>query len=118
MNNHVHVSKYADYVLAARYDQMQRCYKMPMDEFVKMGYTWVVKGSRIEYKRPLRLGDIVIVRTWVELLERNGVTVGFEIVNKDTGKVASDGIFEYRMISTATGKPVEIPPEAVKKYSV
>ena len=26
MNNHVHNSKYLDYVLAARYDQMGRCF--------------------------------------------------------------------------------------------
>ncbi len=28
MNNHVHFSKYLDYVLAARHDQLKRCYKM------------------------------------------------------------------------------------------
>jgi len=33
MNQHVHGSRYFDYVLAARYDQMERCYKMPMQEF-------------------------------------------------------------------------------------
>ena len=37
MNNHVHNSKYLDLVLAARYDQMTRCYKMSMDEFIAMG---------------------------------------------------------------------------------
>jgi len=34
MNQHVHSSRYQDYVLAARYDQMARCYKMPMEEFI------------------------------------------------------------------------------------
>ena len=34
MNNHVHNSKYLDYVLFARYDQMGRCYGMSMDEFI------------------------------------------------------------------------------------
>ena len=29
MNQHVHNSRYFDYVLAARYDQMARCYRMP-----------------------------------------------------------------------------------------
>ena len=31
MNQHVHNSRYFDYVLAARYDQMARCYRMPME---------------------------------------------------------------------------------------
>ncbi|MDP3929291.1 MAG: thioesterase [Bacteroidota bacterium] len=30
MNQHVHSSKYIDYVLSARYDHMERCYKMPI----------------------------------------------------------------------------------------
>ena len=30
MNRHVHSSRYLDYVFAARFDQMERCYKMSM----------------------------------------------------------------------------------------
>ncbi len=41
MNQHVHNSRYFDYVLAARYDQMSRCYKMSMEEFLKAGFGWV-----------------------------------------------------------------------------
>ena len=37
MNQHVHSSRYQDYVLAARYDQMARCYKVSMDEFTQAG---------------------------------------------------------------------------------
>ena len=43
MNRHVHNSRYFDYVLAARYDQMARCYGMPMEEFIRHGFGWVVK---------------------------------------------------------------------------
>ncbi len=32
INGHVHHSVYLDYLLAARYDQMQRCYKMSTNE--------------------------------------------------------------------------------------
>lgn len=50
MNQHVHASRYQDYVLAARYDQMARCYKMSMEEFFKAGLGWVRAGcaSRIQ----------------------------------------------------------------------
>ena len=40
MNQHVHASRYLDYVLAARYDQMERCYGMSMEEFVRAGFGW------------------------------------------------------------------------------
>src|SRR3954465_3875998 len=70
MNQHVHGSRYFDYVLAARYDQMARCYKMPMEEFTAAGLGWFVKVCHIEYKRPLRMGDSMIVRTWVDAIAK------------------------------------------------
>jgi len=48
MNQHVHNSRYFDYVLAARYDQMARCYGMSMEEFLKAGCSWVVKTAHLE----------------------------------------------------------------------
>src|SRR5690349_11499998 len=88
MNQHVHASRYFDYVLAARYDQMARCYKMPMEEFIKLGFGWFVRAMHIEYKRPLGIGESFIVRTWVEEITRDSVKVEFEIVKKGNGKLA------------------------------
>src|SRR5260221_7075870 len=79
MNQHVHGSRYFDYVLAARYDQMDRCYKMSMQEFAKAGYGWYIKTAHLDYKRSLGLGERFTVRTWVEAIRRSGVLVNFEI---------------------------------------
>src|SRR6185503_18665253 len=82
MNQHVHASRYQDYVLAARYDQMARCYGMGMEEFVRAGLGWFVKAAHLEYKRALGLGEVFVVRTWVEEIGRAEVKVRFEIVRK------------------------------------
>ena len=37
MFRHVHASKYQDYVLAARFDQMKRCYGISMEAFMTHG---------------------------------------------------------------------------------
>lgn len=66
MFRHVHSSRYLDYVLAARFDQMERCYGVSMEEFLKLGFGWVVKTAHFEYKRPLVMGEHFTVRTWVE----------------------------------------------------
>jgi acyl-CoA thioester hydrolase/thioesterase-3 len=118
MNNHVHNSRYFDYVLAARYDQMKRCYGMSMDEFIARGYSWVVKTCHVEYKRPLVLGDTIIVRTGILEVARSGVRVRFEIVIRGSGKLSAEGYFDYTMISARTGKPEAIPPDIVQKYSI
>src|SRR5881392_2649831 len=79
MNQHVHGSRYFDYVLAARYDQMARSYKMSMEEFLSAGLGWFIKTAHLEYKRPLRLGDQLLIRTWVVEIARSDVKVSFEI---------------------------------------
>jgi YbgC/YbaW family acyl-CoA thioester hydrolase len=118
MNQHVHSSRYQDYVLAARYDQMERCYRMSMEEFIRHGYGWYVRACHIEYKRPLGLGDWFIVRTWVETIEEDSVRVNFEIVRKTTGKLACDGWFHYTMVNLKTGRGEIIPDWIVAKYSI
>jgi len=118
MNRHVHNSRYFDYVLAARYDQMTRCYRMPMEEFLKAGYSWVVKTAHIEYKRPLGLGDSMIVRTWIEEIFKDGVKVHFDILKKQNNKLCCSGWFDYKMIGIDTGRVETIPAWIVEKYSV
>ncbi len=118
MNRHVHVSRYMDYVLAARYEQMARCYRMSMEEFLQAGFGWVVRTAHLEYKRPLGLGDRLVVRTWIEEVVRDGVLVKFEILKASNGKRCCDGHFHYTMINLKTGRAEVIPPWIVDKYSI
>ena len=118
MNQHVHGSRYFDYVLAARYDQMARCYKMSMDEFIQAGFGWYIKTAHVEYKRPLLIGEHFLVRTWVEEIFRTGVKVNFEIIKKANGKLSCDGYFDYTMINLQTGRAEAIPDWILAKYAV
>jgi len=118
MNQHVHGSRYFDYVLAARYDQMERCYKMPMQQFIDAGYGWYVKTAHLEYKRALGLGERFIVRTWVDAIRRSEVAVKFELLRKSNSKLCCDGYFDYTMISLKTGRAETIPDWIVQKYAI
>ena len=118
MNQHVHASRYQDYVLAARYEQMARCYKMSMEEFFQAGLGWFVKVAHLEYKRPLLLGDSIRVQTWVEAIDRSDVQVRFTITRLATSKLACDGWFDYTMVSLKTGRAEVIPDWILAKYSV
>lgn len=118
MFNHVHNSKYLDYVLAARYEQMDRCYGMSWESFAEQGYGWVVSRVDVRFKRPLIMGDVTKIRTGILEINAKGCTVQFEIENKRTGKISSDGIFEYVMIDLATGKGMKVLPEMIESYSI
>ena len=118
INRHVHQSVYLDYVLFARYDQMRRCYKMPMEEFFKRGYSWATKSTHLEFNQPIFLGETVVVRTWVEEIRKKSVKVGFQILKKKSKEIAAQGEAVYVLVNAKSGKPELIPDEIRKKYSI
>lgn len=118
MNQHVHNSKYFDYVLAARYDQMERCYGMSMEAFLERDFSWVVRTSYMEHKRSLRIGDHALVKTRVEEIRGRGVKVGFEIVKQSDNKKVANGWLDYAMVSATTGRPQPIPEDIIETYSI
>ena len=118
MFNHVHNSTYFDYVLAARYEQMEVNYKMSMEEFLSQGFGWVVRSAFVDYKRPLGLGDRFSVQTGIESINSKGCRVKFEIKILKTDKVACDGWFDYVMININDGKSVKVSDEMISNYSI
>ena len=118
VNAHVHNSRYLDLVLAARYDQMDRCYGMSMERFLEQGFSWVNSKTMIQYKRELVMGDVAVVRTRIGEMLSKGVRVDFEILRKATGKVVADGWQEYMMVSVEGGRAATIPDEIRRIYSI
>ena len=118
MNNHVHNTKYLDYILAARYVQMEKFYKMSMDEFLSIGYTWVISTTHIDYKRALKLGDEIIVKTQVDSVSGAQCVVKFWILLRQNHKISAEGYINYTMISVNSGRPVRIPDFIIEKYSI
>ncbi|MFN0156490.1 MAG: acyl-CoA thioesterase [Bacteroidota bacterium] len=117
MNNHLHSSRYLDYVLFARFDQMGRCYGMPMEEFLKNNWNWYQKAFHIEFKRGITLADRVVIQTWLESFDKSDVRVGFRILKKDPEKVAAEGYFISTMIDMRTGRAIPIPDSVIEHYT-
>jgi YbgC/YbaW family acyl-CoA thioester hydrolase len=118
MFQHVHASRYQDYVLAARFEQMKRCYKMSMEDFLARGLGWFVLTAHLEYKRQLSLGEQFIVKTWVQEIFETGVRVDFEILKKPSRKISCTGYFSYALIDLATRRIVPLPQDVLEKYSI
>ncbi len=118
MFQHVHNSKYLDYVLAARYDQMRDFYKMTMEEFIIDGFGWVVQTAHINYKRPMVMGEKFSVETGIESMNQRGSRVNFEIKIMKTNKVSCDGWFDYILIDLKTGRSAKVTPKMIEKYSI
>lgn len=118
MYQHVHSSHYLDYVLAARFDQMDRCYGMPMSEFQKLGFGWFLAGTEMRFRRALGLGERFLVRTWIERFTASGVRVRFEIERVAASDRICDGWCDYVLIAVDSGRPTRIPDWIIQKYSI
>ena len=115
---HVHNTRYLDYVLVARFDQMERCYGMAMGEFVRQGLGWFMTSSTIHYRRPLGLGDRMIVRTWIDQFTENGCRVSFEIDRLPTAKRSCEGHCDYVLVTLATGRSTPLTDEIRQRYTI
>lgn len=115
---HVHSTRYLDYVLAARFEQMDRCYGMSMQAFAARGLGWFMSAASINYKRPLGLGDRMVVRCWIESFTATGCRLNFEIDKLPTGKRICDGHCDYVLVTLATGRATPLPDDIKAKYSI
>lgn len=118
LNNHVHNTKYLDFVQAARFLQMANDYKVPMEEYHERGFNWFASSAHIDYKRALKLGDTAIVKTQLDSWNGAQCRVNFWIHNKKTDKVAAEGYFIYTMVSLSTGRPIRIPEDIIERHSI
>lgn len=118
MFQHVHSTIYLDYVLAARFDQMERHYGMSMQAFLERQLGWVVRKSFIEYKRPLKMGGRMLVRTRIEEMFKDGVKVWFEILRLPDRKLSCDGWCDYTLVTMGSGRATPLPEDVAQKYAI
>jgi YbgC/YbaW family acyl-CoA thioester hydrolase len=115
---HVHSTRYLDYVLAARFDQMDRCYGMSMQAFAQRGLGWFMSAAAIQFKRPLSWGERMTVRTWIVSIAETGCRVAFEIDKLPSGKRVCDGHCDYTLVTLASGRATPLPEDVRAKYSI
>lgn len=115
---HVHSTRYLDYVLAARFEQMEKHYGMSMQAFADRGLGWFMASATIHFKRPLGLGDRMTVRCWIDHFTETGCRVAFEIEKLPAGKRVCDGLCDYTLVTLATGRATTIPDDVRTRYSI
>ena len=115
---HVHSTRYLDYVVAARFEQMDRCYGMPMRVFSERGLGWFMSAATMRFKRPLGMGEKMVVRCWIERFTETGCVLGFEIDKHANGKRVFDGHCDYTLVTLANGRATVLPEDVKAKYSI
>lgn len=118
LHGHVHSPEYLAFFLTARFDQMERCYGISMQQFQEQGLTWFLRRTEIDYRKPLKLGDRMLVRSRISEITKSSAWVDFDIVEKESGDLCCNGRVLNVLINLETGRPVRIPDWVIEKYCV
>jgi acyl-CoA thioester hydrolase len=85
-----------------------------LNQQIEQGYTPILVGTEIEYKRPIKIIDQVIGRLWLSNLGRLKWTVQAEILsNNELAAVATQ---KGGFLSLQNNRLIPIPKELQKKY--
>ena len=72
---------------------------------------WLVRETGIEYFRPLRYGDSVCVKTWVEDFRQAVSRRAYELHLAKTGDLVARAATDWVYLDAVKGKPIRIPEE-------
>lgn len=84
--------------------------------YAALGAHWRVRETEIEYLSPLRYGDAVRVKTWVEDVRRARSRRAYELSNAATGGLAARASTDWVYLEDATGRPATVPAEMIAAF--
>lgn len=84
--------------------------------YAAQGTTWLVRETDFEYIRPLRYGDSVRVKTWVENFRRAMSLRAYELRLVDSGELVARAGTEWVYLDAARGRPARIPDQFKTRF--
>ncbi len=112
---HVNNAHYLRYMQEAAFDGSAAA-GYGMERYAAMRRLWLARQTEIEYRRPLRYGDSVVVKTWVHDFRKVTSRRNYEMRLAATDEPVARAYTEWAFIDMDTGKPAPIPLEAVDSY--
>jgi thioesterase-3 len=106
--NHLNNSKYIDYFINAREDQILEHYSLDIFSLAeKQGLSWVVASHQINYLKPARLMEIVLIES--QLIKFSSKSLLVEMCMWDERRIQVKSILwtQFIHISLKSGRSIE-----------
>jgi acyl-CoA thioester hydrolase len=84
--------------------------------YLNQGTTWLVRETDIEYVRPLRYGDSVRVKTWVENFRKAVSRRAYQLNVSESGELVARAGTEWVYLDAVRGKLARIPDEFRSRF--
>lgn len=77
----------------------------------------VVVRTEIDYKRPAKLGDHLVVHGWLDTVERLRFWCGFEVRRPADGALIATSRQMLAVVQMPAGKPVRLPEDWAARFA-
>ena len=108
--NHVNNLQYLRWTLKAA-SSHSKFVGWPSSRYREQGGGWIVRSHKITYKLPAQLGDEVLIRTWLDEIDRVSAHRKYEIVRKSDGQIYAVSETRWVFVDLKTLTLVAIPDE-------
>ena len=114
--NHVNNLQYLRWTLKAASDH-SKSVGWPSVRYRESGTGWIVRSHKITYKLPAQLGDEIVIRTWIDVLDRVSALRKYEIVRKSDDRTYAVAETRWVFVDLATLKLIAIPDDVRTAFS-
>lgn len=87
-----------------------------IQRYAEMQRLWLIRGTQIEYLRPVRYNDSIEVKTWVMEFRRVSSRRAYEFYLEGTQELVARAYTDWVFIDTNTGRATTILPEVSAAY--
>lgn len=112
---HVNNTNYLRYMQEAAFDASAAA-GYDAQRYEHMGRTWHVHASDIEYVKPLKYGEAVEVKTWIQDFRRVTSRRAYEMRCVETGDLVVKATTDWAFLDRTTQKPTLIPRELLEAF--
>jgi len=89
----------------------------PPARYLELGFGWFVRRHVIEYLQPAFPGDEIVVRTWVESMDRVSCVRRYEIT-RDVDEIRlAEAETKWVFVNYTTRLPARIPTQIRERFS-
>jgi len=81
------------------------------------GHVWLIRETEIDYVRPIRYGDVLNVKTWVEDFRRTRSRRMYEMTNR-AGELVSRASTDWVYVDSVSLRPTSMPPEMITAFGL
>ncbi len=90
----------------------------PWERYRELGAAFVVRRHELDYLRSAKLGDRLIVRTWVASIARVSSVRAYEIAREPGPEVLLRAVTTWAFIDLVSGVPRRIPAELASAFEL